>query len=194
MNDMHKIKRPLYAAMSAEIGKVVIGYDEIIALCDRLGIIAAPDRPDYDDLAADPEAAAALLVKLDAMAADFSAVAPPTGDDRYSVEMADGVTVTTLRARFAAELVRAVAEPASAATALANASTLLGEARATVARRHAALHDDVGGRLTIRGENPSIYQFGYLWWADELCYWDREYAQVSNLTTGTDLDVPGCAF
>ena len=35
MNDMHKIKRPLYAAMSAEIGKVVIGYDEIIALCIR---------------------------------------------------------------------------------------------------------------------------------------------------------------
>lgn len=35
MNDTHIIKRPAYAAMSAEIGKVVIGYDEIIALCIR---------------------------------------------------------------------------------------------------------------------------------------------------------------
>ncbi len=39
MNDMHKIKRPAYAAMSAEIGKVVIGYDDIIGLCIR-GILA----------------------------------------------------------------------------------------------------------------------------------------------------------
>ena len=39
MNDMHIIKRPLYAAMSAEIGKVVIGYEDIIGLCIR-GILA----------------------------------------------------------------------------------------------------------------------------------------------------------
>jgi hypothetical protein len=170
------------------------GRDEIIDLGDRLGIIAAPDRPDYDALLADPAAAAALLVKLDAMAADFVAVAAPTGDDRYSEEMADGVRVTTLRARFAAQLVRTVADPAGAPSSLSEAASLLDEARARVQHRHSLLHDDVDGRLTVPGENPSIYQFGYLRWADELCYWDREYAQVSNLVAGTDLDEPGCSF
>jgi hypothetical protein len=68
------------------------------------------------------------------------------------------------------------------------------EGRTVVERRHANMHDDVGGRLTIPGENPTLYQYGYLRWAHELCYWEREYAEASNTLRGTDLPEPGCAL
>ena len=145
------------------------------------------------------EDAAALVAGLDAMATDFAAIATPTGTDVWSVEVADGLAVTTLRARYIAALYASAAatgagDTEAAATHLELAATTLESARAVVTRRHAALHDNVDGRLTVPGENPSLYQFGYLRWADELCYWSREYAQASNLAVGTELDVPACAL
>jgi hypothetical protein len=176
------------------------GRDDFIDLGDRLGVLAQPDRPDFDEVAALPaEDAAALVAGLDAMATDFAAIATPTGTDVWSVEIADGLAVTTLRARYIAALYASAAatgagDTEAAATHLDLAATTLESARAVVTRRHAALHDDVDGRLTVPGENPSLYQFGYLRWADELCYWSREYAQASNLAVGTELDVPACAL
>jgi hypothetical protein len=106
----------------------------------------------------------------------------------------DGLAITTLRARYIAALYAAAADPGSADAGFAEADGALAEARDVVNRRHANLHDDVGGRLTIPGENPTLYQYGYLHWADELCYWDREYAQATNLLRGDTRDVPACAL
>lgn len=132
-----------------------------------------------------------LRADLDGMAEAFSGVEIPTGTDPWSQEIADGIEVTALRARFAAALVAAADGEAGK---LEEAATLLEEARVVVARRHANLHDDVGGRLTVRGDNPTLYQYGYLYNADTLCFWEKEYAEASNLVAGTDLDTPGCGL
>ena len=142
-----------------------------------------------------PEAErSALVADLANMTAEFGAVALPAGDDSWSKEMREGIQVTTLRARFIAALYTAAADPTAAEPFLVEADAALEEARGVVSRRHAALHDDVGGRLTVRGENPTLYPFGYLYWADELCYWEREAAQASNLLRGTSVEVPSCAL
>ncbi|MDP2304615.1 MAG: hypothetical protein Q8P18_01140 [Pseudomonadota bacterium] len=171
------------------------GRDDFIDLGERIGVVAQPPRPEFDDVRdMPPETSAAIVASLTAMADDLAAVAPPTGDDRWSLEVADGLAVTTLRARYIATLYAAAADATRADTLLDEAAATLDAARTVVTRRHATLHDDVGGRLTVPGENPTLYQYGYLRWANELCYWEREYAQASNLLRGTTLDVPGCAL
>lgn len=64
---------------------------------------------------------------------------------------------------------------------------------APVARRHAALHYPHPERILTDNDNPTIYDYGYLTRADELCYWSRELAQLEDLA-GQDASIPGCAF
>ncbi|MDP2316581.1 MAG: hypothetical protein Q8P41_27050 [Pseudomonadota bacterium] len=181
--------------IEGRLAPYLAGRDDFIDLGDRLGVIAQPDRPDFDEVRAmAPEASAGLVANLDAMAADLAAIAPPTGTDPWSAEMADGLAVTALRARFIATLYSAAADGTRADTLLDDAAATLEDARTVVTRRHAALHDDVDGRLTVPGENPTLYQYGYLRWANELCYWEREYADASNLVRGTTLTVPSCTL
>lgn len=169
------------------------GRDNLIDLGDNIGVIAQPDRPSFAELRELP-GRAEIVADLAAMAADFSAIAPPSGDDRWSAEVRDGLEVTALRASFVAALYGAAADPAAAEAGLAAADAHLEAARVVVARRHASLHDDVGGRLTVAGENPTLYQFGYLHRADELCYWEREAIQAANLIHGASDAVPGCSL
>jgi hypothetical protein len=63
---------------------------------------------------------------------------------------------------------------------------------AAVRRRHGQLHHPEADLLIQRGGNATLYQFGYLRQADELCYWERERTQVLNLTRGAALPVPAC--
>jgi hypothetical protein len=63
-----------------------------------------------------------------------------------------------------------------------------------VARRHAHLHAPHPERLTKRVHNPTLYQFGYLFWADSLCYWERERVETARLLGLTGAVIPACAF
>jgi hypothetical protein len=181
--------------LEGRLAAYLAGRDTFIDLGDQIGVLAQPDRPGFDEVRdMTPEASAALVASLSAMADAFGAIAPPSGDDPWSREVADGLEVTSLRARYIATLYAAAADGTRADTLLDDASATLASARTVVTRRHASLHDTVDGRLTVPGENPTIYQFGYLRWADELCYWERELAEASNLLRGTSLAVPGCAL
>ena len=181
--------------LEGRLAAYLAGRDEFIDLGDRVGVHAQPDRPSFAEVAAmDPAVSADLATRLDAMHDAFAAIPAPTGDDAWSREMADGLAVTTARAAFITALYSAAAHPDQATTHLSAAEGFLADGRAAVDRRHAALHDTVGDRLTVRGDNPSLYKYGYLFWAQELCYWQREYAEASNLLAGTSLDEPGCSL
>ncbi len=189
--------------IEGRLAAYLAGRDDFIDLGDALGLHAQPDRPGFDELAAlDPAVNAALVTALDAMAADFAAIVSPGGDDRWSREVADGLEVTTLRAQYIAALYAGATGATASDVAFASADSALASARIVVARRHGELHDSLGdlsgasggGILTSTGENPTLYPYGYLRWANELCYWDREYAQASNFLRGTDLDEPACTL
>ena len=74
------------------------------------------------------------------------------------------------------------------------AEALLATAKVRVAARHADLHDTHRRRLVDATTNRTFYQFGYLYMADTLCYWQRELDQAGALL-GDSTAVPGtCLF
>ena len=54
--------------------------------------------------------------------------------------------------------------------------------------------DPNGERLFVEGVNSTIYQFGYLHRASDLCYWQREQIQATNAITGNNDAPPGCGL
>jgi len=95
-----------------------------------------------------------------------------------------------LRAQFIATLIRAVVNEDT--QTLAQAEDILTEAEIVVQRRHQNLWDPEPDRLITSGNNSTLYDFGYLLRSEELCFWERERLQVSNILTGEIQTVPGC--
>ena len=59
--------------------------------------------------------------------------------------------------------------------------------------RHDDLHDAHQRRLVDATGNQTFYQFGYLRFADTLCYWKRELDQV-NAVLGATSAIPSACF
>ena len=64
------------------------------------------------------------------------------------------------------------------------------------ASQHADLHDGSGTDKLIDNQraNRTFYQFGYLFMADTLCYWNRELVQVRGIVNNESETVPACVF
>lgn len=180
------------------------GIDVVMELGYTRDIISQPRRPAFSEVtrydAAELDAFAGTLEDLDGMAMAFDALAAraealDTGD-RWVAEIADGLRVTALRAAFAHRVYAAAAarEVAEAEAQLAEAEALLAAARPIVDRRHADLHDPDGERLLVEGANPTVYQYGYLIRAEELCFWTRDLVQARNASLGEAVAPPGCAI
>jgi hypothetical protein len=181
------------------------GRDAYIDAGKEIGVVSQPDRPSFAEVAALAPAeraafAGAVLAGLDALA-DGTAATAPTGptDDPFVAEVIDGFAVTEARTRYIAALYRAAVahgdgDAAAAEAAIADAEMWLAVGEAVVARRHAALHYPDAARLLKEGPNATIYPFGYLHQADELCYWRRELTEVQNLVRGEDATVSACVF
>ena len=58
-------------------------------------------------------------------------------------------------------------------------------------RLSADLHDTHHRRLVDKTPNHTFYQFGYLYMADTLCYWQRELDQAGTIL-GTGVRWTGC--
>ncbi len=171
---------------------------------DLLGILSQPDRPrPHEIVAMTPAELDEVQVAVDGLFAladgtdALVARAEGLGDvDPWFAEVKDGLAIDALRARFAAHVhagAVALGRGGDGSDDLAAAEGLLAEARAVVERRHAALHWTGGDRiLATTDENATIYRYGYLGKADELCYWERERIQLANLVRGTDESVPPC--
>jgi len=54
--------------------------------------------------------------------------------------------------------------------------------------------DPNGERLFTEGANSTIYQFGYLYRASDLCYWQREQIQATNAIMSVNEAPPGCGL
>jgi hypothetical protein len=109
-------------------------------------------------------------------------------------EIADGMAIDVLRARFVSRIYQAALDgPGAGEAALIEAEGLLEEAREVVARRRASFWWPDGERLVDGGDqNATIYQFGYLYMADTLCYWDRERGEAALVVRADTTPLPPC--
>lgn len=169
------------------------------------GIVSQPDRILFSDLVTSHDTAgftarvlqplAAFADALDARAEELAAQGLP--ESRWSAELTDGLEVDRLRARFVAAEYQAVLDFLDGRDAKPNydrAQSLLDQAQIVVTRRHSDLHDTHGRRLLDRTPNQTLYQYGYLYMADTMCFWHRELGQVATIIgepTGLSL---GCLF
>lgn len=193
------------ALIEQRLAAYLSGRDATIDFGDRVGVLAAPDRWSFDEVAAmasDDKAAfvAEVLEPLEAFAAEVDGIAAridgitwPVASDRWLREARDGAAVTARRLEFVAALYRAALD-ADPTAALAAADAAYAAGAAAVARRHADLNHHDPARLVERGGNATIYQYGYLHHADTLCYWRRERVQAARLLEGSTAPVPGCAL
>ena len=184
----------------------LVGRDSVIDLGHTLSIISQPDRVTFDQLAAGtgrPEVLAMLPVlngyggELDAMVEDLGAL--PLPDNRWTSELRAGFEIDRLRAHFVeatyqATLASIDGDAATATRRFHDAQALLDDARAIVHARHADLHDDHGRRLVDKTGNQTFYQFGFLYFADTLCYWQRELDQVGAILGATSTVPASCFF
>jgi len=184
------------------------GRDSVMDMGYAMGIVSQPQRVtlaelsemDADGRAGFEAAVVAPLAELaeatwaiDAAVQSLASVA----EDPWFDEVADGVRVDALRADFAHALYSATlrwAETGGDDGWLAVADVAHDQAREVVARRHAAMHDPDPERLVEYASNPTLYQFGYLNRADELCFWTKERVEAANVIEGSDEVPPGCAL
>jgi len=180
--------------------------DAVIDIGDEAGILSQPDRPSYADLAALPPAErAAFRAAVVEPLAEFAtglraqlgaARAAGMPDGPWRREVIDGIDVDQARAEFAESLLRAVlagADGQSPTAWLARADAAMERGRAAMLRRHGDRHD-MRPELVDRNSNATLYQYGYLYEADLLCYWDRERVLARNQLLGETTVVPGCVL
>ena len=186
----------------------IASRDITIDLGRQLDIVSQPDRVTFDDIVAGTNvqqardamtALAEYADKLDTIAAQFFALDLP--GDRWGDELRDGFEIDQLRVRFVlaaydAVLAHVDGDASRARTRADDARDLMERARKVVERRHDDLHDTHGRRLleksTDESPNRTIYQYGYLYMADTLCFWQRELLQVEGILGSASMAPPGC--
>jgi hypothetical protein len=169
------------------------------------GIVSQPDRILFSDLVTSHDTASftATVLQplatygdaLDARAKELAALELPRS--RWSAELTDGLVIDQLRARFVAAEYQAVLDfldGGDAKVAYERARSLLDQAQVVVTRRHADLHDTHGKRLLDHTPNQTLYQYGYLYMADTMCFWHRELGQVATILGEPTGLIPGCLF
>ncbi|MBA3456534.1 MAG: hypothetical protein H0T42_25825 [Deltaproteobacteria bacterium] len=184
----------------------LVGRDAVIDIGRVADIISQPDRVTFDQLVAGTgrtEVVQMLFTmrlyadELDQLDDSWSALDVP--DNRWSRELRDSFAINRLRARFViatydATLASLDGDPAAANAAYAEAEALLEDAKIVVARRHRDLHDSAGRRHLEITANQTFYQFGYLFFANNVCYWKRELVQVDGVLHGNSPRVPSCFY
>ncbi len=195
-----------HALIEQRLAAYLASRDQIIDYGRGQGIVSQPDRVDLPDLPGLDAATRAQfesdkLVPLEQFATDLeglNAQLQAVGldpKDEFQAELIDGFEVTARRARFIASTYRATCDSLDGHDPhpmLDRAAEELAAAQAVVTRRHRALHDPEPLLLIHQPANPTLYQYGYLFEADQLCYWHREQAQARNITLQAGDNVPGC--
>lgn len=205
------IERLMEAQRDALIDKRLAAYfSGRDAVIDGFGdggegsIIAAPDRIDPREMTADmiPGFEATVLSdidryadRLDELSTELAAFDLP--DSRWGRELRDGFATNRTRANFLQDFYRSGiaairGDAALAEKHYARAELALATETEIVGRRHADLHDTHQRRLVDTSTNKTTFQYGYLFYADNLCYWRRELAQIRNLIDGTSTPEPAC--
>ncbi|MCA9653542.1 MAG: hypothetical protein KC501_26735 [Myxococcales bacterium] len=191
------------ALIEARGAAYLAGRDGIIDVGDLGGVLSQPDRPSFAEiLAMTPQERVAIadgplaaLAQLATATEDALAQVQPLEAGPWRDEIVDGIEIDALRTRFALAVFGAAvaaAEGQDPAPMRADAEARLEQARAVVARRHAALWSPIPQLLLESWDNPTLYPYGYLEKADTLCYWERELVELGNALDGTNSAVPAC--
>jgi hypothetical protein len=194
--------------MLGELVQYIAGRDTAIDAGRKLGIVSQPDRITFDQLESGERDRDLFIVEvLQPLQAHDLALASVEDkldaarlpDTRWGRELRDGITINRLRTKFVIEAYQAVVSHLIGATEdarrrLDEASRLMEQAAVVVAGRHGDLHDALGAKLIEPTTNRTFYQFGYLFMADTLCYWERELVQVRGILDGVSEPVPSCLF
>ena len=109
--------------------------------------------------------------------------------DSWGEEVKDGVSIDYYRAEFIYDVYRSVLDKNE--NFLKKAESIYSRARKITENRAKHFHYKTR-TLVDSSVNPTIYQFGYLKQANELCLWRRELNTAKNLLTGDNLGVPDC--
>lgn len=196
------------ALIEQRLAGYIAGRDAIMDAGYALGIVSQPERLTFDDVVALDaggraafragvvEPLAAFADGLEGIEAELAGVAEGSADP-WVAEVWDGLQITRMRARYAALLWGAVVDHADGVARFDGgpAQAVQAEAATVVARRRAAFHDPEGQRwIAPEWDNPTVYDYGYLIRADELCFWERERVQALDATVGTEESAPGCAL
>lgn len=171
--------------------------DSIMDVGRDMGILSQPDRPSVDEVHAYDSATAAtfratVIEPLATHATNVAAIAAtvPSGGV-WLDEVRDGMLVDAARARFAAAIWEATL-PDGDASAFDDADAALADAQAVMDSH--VWHDDDTRFRDEDWDNTTIYDYGYLAHAQDLCFWQRERALARNVVLGEDNADPGCAL
>ena len=184
------------------------GRDAFMDVGYAVGVVSMPDRytasqvaemtpAERDAFRNSVVAPLATLAEDTRVLADRAAELADRTRDPWFEEVADGARIDQHRAAYAAAIYAALVEyleVGSDGGYLAHADAILAQAEAVIDRRHAALHDPDPARWTDAGDNPTIYHYGYLHWAEELCYWNKERIEAAKVIEGSTETAPGCAW
>jgi hypothetical protein len=172
------------------------GMDFLIEAGYAGGIVSQPRRPLFTEFATQPDRQD-VLARLADYAARLGQLSVEPHDEPFFDEVRDGIEIDRLRAQQVTALFQAVVVHAAGGDTgplLATADAALADAREVVARRHARLHDPRPARNLVEADNATLYHYGYLFYADTLCYWERDLLQVRELISGTPQNFPGCVL
>ncbi len=192
--------------MIEELTGYLVGRDSVIDLGRKANIISQPDRITFDQLAVGEALAevdamlptlAAYKAEVDAMVRELDGLRLP--ETRWGKELRAGFEIDLLRTKFVeatyqAALAHLDGDDKRAKARYAAAEDYLDDAREIVGDRHGDLHDAHERRVLDRTPNQTFYQFGYLYFADSLCYWKRELDQVGGMLGSTSVIPPSCFF
>ena len=138
-----------------------------------------------------------MVTPLADFSAQLTAIAAtlPAAHGPWAAEIIDGIEIDEARARFMAAVYDAVAQSAAgeagAEAALTRAGAAMLAGQVIVNRRHRALHDD-DKRLREDNGNVTFYGYGYLRYAQDLCYWKREWLMAANAVRRQSTALPSC--
>jgi hypothetical protein len=155
--------------------------------------MSAADRATFRSTVVTP--LATYLAGVTGIEARVAALSLPA-DDPWLGEIADAVHATRLRADFAHTLWQAAADLGDGMNvdpAIAHLMAVEAELTTLVAHRLAHFHAPNGAELVAeRRPSAVLYQYGYLRWANDLCFYRRERTQLTNAAHGTSDTVPAC--
>ena len=197
------------AQADALIGQRLMAYlagrDSTIDIGEAIDVVAQPlrvrvDRLDRLDAAGREALRDDVLVPLAVHAAEVEAIIEtlPSSDNAWLAEVRDGMEVTLHRLNFVAAVYQAGLihfEGGDPTAQLAAADAAFAGGQAVVSRRKSATQDPEGERwMTPAWDNPTIYQYGYLYRSDTLCFWERERIKLEVIMGEDAGPVPGCAL
>jgi hypothetical protein len=184
------------------------GRDEVLDFGANEGTISQPPRPAFADVAKYSESDRAsfqqtVLTPLANLLTQTQQIQTAVTNlkldpkDPWLSEVSDGIAVDEARTRFIGALFEAAATFSAQGNDggwLAKADAALTDAKVIIGRRDAHLHYPNASLLLDTTSNATIYQYGYLYEADQLCYWERERVQARAAILGETAMVPTCVL